>query len=139
MSSPHRFYLYCRIAAVAFFLYTAYPVTVKLLEHRLTEDWLHSVLHLCSALFGAYAGWVATGVVPAKLFTWGVGLGYLVLGAYGWFTPGLLLGTHLALPLDPAANLFHLILSLPALLIALEDAGVLSRFTKSGQGDPNRS
>ncbi len=48
--------LYCRIAAVVFVINTVYPVTTKLLQERLAEDWLHSVLHLGSALLGAYAG-----------------------------------------------------------------------------------
>jgi hypothetical protein len=48
--------LYCRIAAVVFVINTVYPLTTKLLQERLAEDWLQSVLHLCSALVGIYAG-----------------------------------------------------------------------------------
>ena len=113
--------LYCRIATVVFVINTLYPVTTKLLQERLAEDWLHSVLHLCSALLGAYAGWFAPNIVPAKLFTWGIGLLYFALGVYGWFTPGLLLGTPFAIPLGIADNLFHLILSLPGLAIVVLD------------------
>ncbi len=112
---------YCRIATVVFVVNTIYPVTAKLLQERLAEDWLHSVLHLCSALLGAYAGWFAPNIAPGKLFTWGIGLLYFALGLYGWFTPGLLLGTLFAIPLGIADNLFHLILSLPALAIVVLD------------------
>ena len=75
--------LYCRIVAVVFVINTVYPLTSKLLQERLAEDWLHSVLHLCSALVGIYAGWYASNIAPAKVFTWGIGLLYLVLGSYG--------------------------------------------------------
>ena len=109
--------LYCRIATIVFVLNTVYPLTTKLLQERLAEDWLHSVLHLCSALFGIYAGWYAPNVTPAKVFTWSIGLLYLALGVYGWFTPGFLLDTPLAIPLRVADNVFHLILSVPALAI----------------------
>jgi hypothetical protein len=47
------------------------------------------VLHLFSAVAATYAGWLARSVVPAVLFTWGVGTVYLLLGAFGWFTDGL--------------------------------------------------
>jgi hypothetical protein len=60
----HTYRLYCRIAAAAFVIFFVYPVTTKLLQGRLAEDWLHSVLHLCSALLGAYAGWYAPNVAP---------------------------------------------------------------------------
>ena len=104
-----------------FVINSVYPLTTKLLQERLAEDWLHSVLHLCSALLGAYAGWHAPNITPAKLFTWGIGLLYLVLAAYGWFTPGLLLDTPFAIPLGVADNVFHLILSVPALALGILD------------------
>ncbi len=113
--------LYCRIAAVVFVVNTVYPVITKLLQERLAEDWLHSVLHLCSALLGAYAGWYAPNIAPAKLFVWGIGLLYFALGMYGWFTAGLLLGTPFAIPLGIADNVFHLVLSVPALAIVVLD------------------
>ncbi len=111
--------LYCRIATVVFVINTVYPLTTKLLQERLAEDWLHSVLHLCSALFGIYAGWYASNIVPVKVFTWGIGLLYSVLGLYGWFVPGFLLDTPLAIPLGVADNVFHLFLSMPALVIVV--------------------
>ena len=111
--------LYCQIATAVFGVNTVYPLTTKLLQERLAEDWLHGVLHLCSALFGLYAGWYASNIALAKVFTWGIGLLYLVLGAYGWFTPGFLLHTVLAIPLGVADNVFHLLLSLPALMIVV--------------------
>jgi hypothetical protein len=108
---------YCKAAAVAFVLVTLYTVPTKLLRGRLEEDWAHSVLHLGSALVAAYAGWAARSSAPSRAVTWAVGIGYFAVGCYGWFTPGLLLGTPLAIPLGVAENLFHLLLSLPALVI----------------------
>ena len=76
---------------------------------------------MCSALFGIYAGWYASNVAPAKVFTWGIGLLYLVLGLYGWFTLGFLLHTPFAIPLGVADNVFHLLLSVPAVVIVFLD------------------
>jgi hypothetical protein len=112
---------YCRAAAVAFALVILYTVPTKLLQGRLGHDWAHSVLHLGSAVLAAYAGWAARSSAPARAVTWAVGLGYLALGCYGWFTRGLLLGTPLAIPLGVPENLFHLLLSVPALAIVLLD------------------
>ena len=123
--------LYCRIAAAAFVLFFVYPVTTKLLQERLAEDWLHSVLHLCSALLGAYAGWYAPNVAPAKVFTWAIGLLYFALGVYGWFTPGLLLGTPFAIPLGVPDNVFHLLLGVPALAIVVLDVRRALRAAKA--------
>ena len=111
--------LYGRIATVVFGVNTVYPLATKLLQERLAEDWLHSVLHLCAALFGLYAGWYASNTAPAKVFTWGIGLLYLLLGLYGFFTSGLLLHTVLAIPLGVADSVFHLLLSVPALAIVV--------------------
>src|SRR4030095_10480327 len=94
-------------------------VPTKLLQGRLEHDWAHSVLHLGSALLAAYAGWAARSPAPARAFTWAIGVGYFALGCYGWFTRGLLLGTPLAIPLGVPENLFHLLLSLPALAVVL--------------------
>ena len=127
----HTYRLYCRIAAVAFVVFVVYPVTTKLLQGRLAEDWLHSVLYLCSALLGAYAGWYAPNVAPAKLFTWAIGLLYFALGVYGWFTPGLLLGTPFAIPLGVPDNVFHLLLSVPALAIVVLDVRRAFRAAKA--------
>jgi hypothetical protein len=109
--------IYCRAATVVFVLFTAYPLVGKVMEDRLAHDWAHSALHLVSACAGAYAGWIATSTTPAKLYTWAVGVGYLILGIVGWFIDGLLLSTHLAIPLGPVENVFHLALSLSALLV----------------------
>ena len=54
-------------------------------------------------------------------FTWAIGVGYFALGCYGWFTRGLLLGTPLAIALGVPENLFHLLLSVPALVVVLLD------------------
>ena len=112
---------YCQAAAVAFVLVTLYTVPTKLLQGRLGHDWAHSVLHLCSAVLAAYAGWRARSHAPARTVTCVIGVGYFVLGCYGWFTRGLLLGTPLAIPLGVPENLFHLLLSAPAVAIVLLD------------------
>jgi hypothetical protein len=112
---------YCQAAAVAFVLVTVYTVPTKHLQGRLEHDWAHSVLHLCSALLAAYAGWRAHSPAPARALTWAIGVGYFALAVYGWFTPGLLLGTPLAIPLGVPENLFHLLVSVPALAIVLLD------------------
>ncbi len=129
MESAYR--LYCRIATVVFVLNTVYPLTTKLLQERLAEDWLHSVLHLCSALFGIYAGWYASNITPAKAFTWFIGLLYLWLGVYGWFTPGFLLDTPFALPIGIADNVFHLLVSIPAVVIMILDVRTSLRAAKA--------
>jgi hypothetical protein len=67
----------------------------------------------------AYAGWLARSPTPARALTWALGVGYVTLGCYGWFTQGLLLGTPLAIPLGVPENLFHLLLSVPALAVVL--------------------
>jgi hypothetical protein len=119
----HRHYLlYSRVAAVAFALYTIYPVVTKLHEHRLAHDWSHSALHLCSCLIAIYAGWISGSAWPAKLFAVGIGSIYCVLGVAGWYIPGLLLSTPLALPLGPADNIFHLVVGVPALTLVTFDA-----------------
>jgi uncharacterized membrane protein YfcA len=110
---------YCQAAAVVFLLVTIYTVPTKLLQGRLTDDWLHSVLHLVSAVIGAYAGWLAASFAPAQAFTWAVGMLYLALGCYGLVRPGLLLGTPFAIPLGVAENVLHFLLSLPALAVML--------------------
>jgi hypothetical protein len=110
---------YCKAAAVAFVLVTVYTVPTKLLQGRLGHDWAHSVLHVGSAVLTAYAGWLARIPAPARTLTWALGIGYFTLGCYGWFTRGLLLGTPLAIPLGVPENLFHLLLSVPALAIVL--------------------
>jgi hypothetical protein len=105
---------YCRVATVVFLLFTVYPVITKVAEHRLAHDWAHSALHLVSALVAAYAGWLAPSDRLARLFTWGVAVGYGVLGVVGWFIDGLLLSTPVAIPLAVVDNVFHLGLAVGA-------------------------
>lgn len=112
---------YCRVAAAVFLLITVYTVSTKLVQGRLEADWLHSALHLSSALMGAAAGWYPASERPARWFTWGIGLLYGALGVLGWFMPGFFLDTRVALPLGPADNLFHLALAVPALTIIALD------------------
>jgi hypothetical protein len=119
MATQRAYRHFCKAAAVVFVLVTVYTVTSNLLQGRLGHDWAHSLLHLGSA------GWPPTPVGwllaphPRGPSPGAVGVGYFALGIYGWFTPGLLLGTPLAIPLGVPENLFHLLLSLPALAVAL--------------------
>ena len=114
LHSPVGYRMYCRSAAVVSFLFTAYPVVTKLVEHQLAQDWAHSALHVMSAIAAAYAGWFASSGTLARLFTWGVAAVYGVLRVVGWFIDGLLLNTHLAIPLGPVDNVFHLALAVAA-------------------------
>ena len=132
LSTGRAWRWYARRAAVAFCLVAASTVPAKLLQGRLADDWLHSALHLGSGLLGAWAGWAACGVAPARAFTWGVGLLYGVLGLVGWFTDGLFLGTPFAVPLGAAENVFHLALGVPALVILVADARRDRQPTKAG-------
>ena len=134
---PRAYRQYCRIAAGVFVLITLYSVVTKLAQGRLAEDWLHSVLHLGSASLGAFAGWSGVGTVLARLFTWGIGLVYGALGVSGWFTAGLLLGTPFAIPLGPADNLFHLLLSLPALALVTFDVRGRARAASPARRSPS--
>jgi uncharacterized membrane protein YfcA len=109
--------VYCRAAAVAFVIITIYALTVNVVRQQLAHDWFHSVLHLMSALLGAYAGWNRSDTIPAKVFTWSIGVLYFGLGIYGWFTPGLFMSSPLAIPLSAADNIVHLLLSGPALAV----------------------
>ena len=118
---------YARGATAVFVLITFYTAATKLAQGRLAADWLHSVLHLGSALAGALAGWSGRSVLLAKWFTWGIAVLYGVLGVYGWFTPGFFLDTRAAIPLGPAENLFHLALAAPALGIIALDLGRSTR------------
>jgi hypothetical protein len=116
------FRLYCRVAAFVFAAYTAYPVVTKLIEDRLAHDWVHSALHLVSALVAGYAGWLGP-PLAARLYVIGIGAIYGVLGVFGWFVDGLFLDSrHLAIPLGPVENIFHLALAIPAVTIVAIDA-----------------
>jgi uncharacterized membrane protein YfcA len=108
---------YCRAAAVVFLLVVLYTVPTKYLQGRLGHDWAHSVLHVGTAVLAAYAGWRARSPTPARLFTWAVGVIYVALAWYGLLRPGLFLGTRFAIPLGVAENVFHLLVSVPALAI----------------------
>jgi hypothetical protein len=56
-----------------------------------------------------------------QVFTSSIGVLYLGLGVYGWFAPGLFLDSPLAIPLGVGDNVFHLLLSAPALSIVAFD------------------
>jgi hypothetical protein len=132
MAVDRTYHYYCRVATVVFVMNTLYPLIMKLSEQRLADDWLHSVLHLMSALVGAYASWHAKSVLPAKIFTWAVGGLYLLLGVFGWFTPGLFLGSPFAIPLGVADNVFHLFLGVPAVVISVRDLAMARRLGVPG-------
>ncbi|GHH75277.1 hypothetical protein [Promicromonospora soli] len=133
MPADRYFRLYCRVAAFLFAGFTVYPVITKLAEHRLAHDWAHSALHLLFCLLAAYAGWAARDARAARLFTGAVAVIYGVLGVIGWFVPGLLLGTPVAIPLDPVANVFHLVLAVPALVLVTRS--VIGKVSGNQQSD----
>jgi hypothetical protein len=110
--------LYCRIAAVTFFLVAVYTVAVKLPSGRLADDWLHTVLHVTTGAVAVYLGWVHRGVVAPRVFTLTVIVVYGLLGVMGWFIDGIALGSSLAIPLRAADNVFHLALAVVGLVIA---------------------
>lgn len=97
---------------------------------RLAGDWLHTVLHLLSAAAAIHVGWLSRSTTPARVFTLAVALVYPLLGLVGWFTQGLLLGTVVALPLGAADNVFHLLLGVPALALALGSARPAQRLRR---------
>ena len=112
---------YCRVAAAAGAVITIYALAVNRVRQHLAHDWFHSVLHLTSAALGAYAGWMAADIILARVFTWTIGMLYLGLGIYGWFTPGLFMNFPVAIPLSAGDNVVHLLLSGPALVIVTRD------------------
>ena len=121
---------FCIFATAVFALNVVYSIPTKLIQGRLAEDWLHSVLHLLAALFAAYAVW-STSRNVAWTYTWGIGFLYLGLLGFGLLTPGLFLNTRFAIPLDTPDNAFHIFVSLPALVIvALEFARSLRPTTE---------
>jgi hypothetical protein len=115
------YYLYCRVAAIVFAIITIYVLTANTVRQHLAHDWFHSVLPVTSAVLGAYAALKVTDVIPAKVFTWSIGVLYLGLGTYGWFTPGLFMNSPLAIPLSAGDNIVHLLRSGPALAIVGRD------------------
>lgn len=117
---PGAYRRYCKVASVVFLLFTVYPVVTKLLDHRLAHDWVHSALHLASALLAAYAGWAGRQAI-ARLYVLGIGLTYAALFGYGLLSDGLFLGTAFAIPLGLVDNVFHLVLAVPALAIVVWD------------------
>ncbi len=112
---------FCKFATAVFVLNVVYSIPTKLIQQRLAGDWLHSVLHLLSAVFAAYIVLYASRNVPARGYTWGIGFLYLGLLVYGLLTPGLFLNTPFAIPLGTADNAFHIFVSLPALVIIALD------------------
>ena len=72
-----------RVGTGLFILITAYTVPSKVAQERRVVVWLHSLLHLGSALVGAYAGWPSPSLLPAKAFTWGIGIVYFPPRVYG--------------------------------------------------------
>jgi hypothetical protein len=79
---------YCQAGAVAFVVVTLYTVPTKLLQGRLGDDWAHSVLHVGSAVLNRLRRLVH---------------------------PRAAARHPLAIPLGVPEDLFHLLLSIPAL------------------------
>ncbi len=119
--------LFCRYAAVVFAGITVYTLITKGFDGRLSGDWVHSALHIGSAIIAAAAGWGVRSGRPAVLFTAVLAVVYLGLGVFGWFIDGLLLGTPFAVPLGAADNVFHLLVGGAAALVLLTGARTRSR------------
>lgn len=98
-----------------FLLVATYTIAVKVPAGALQDDWLHTVLHLATALAALAVG--GAGVPPtwARAFTWALLVVYGALGVLGWFVDGLMLHTRLRVPLSVADNVFHLLLAAGAL------------------------
>jgi hypothetical protein len=103
-----------RLAAVAFFLVAIYTLAVKVPRGEFGSDWAHTVIHVATGVFAAYAGWIAVRSTAAVVLTWSLAVGYGALGTVGWFIEGLLMGATVRVPLATADNVFHLLLAAAA-------------------------
>lgn len=92
-----------------------YTVGQKLPSGELHRDWMHSLLHLISGMLAMAASVHAVVLRAARLFTIGVLAIYGPLAITGWFIDGLALRTPVRIPLQPADNVFHLLLAGAAL------------------------
>lgn len=106
---------FCRGASVTFFLVVVYTVAVKLPAGELGQDWMHSVLHVASGLLALGASLPTARPLAARVFTLGTLAVYGPLSIAGWFVDGLAMQTAYRIPLQPADNLFHLLLAVAAL------------------------
>lgn len=110
-----HFRRFCRGASVAFLLVVVYTVAVKLPAGELGRDWMHSVLHVASGLLAVGASLPAARPWAARAFTLGILAVYGPLSIAGWFIDGLAMQTVYRIPLQPADNIFHLLLAVTAL------------------------
>lgn len=111
LSAGRAYRLHARGAAVAFVVVVLYTVVANGPSGELAQDWMHTTLHVATALAAAYAGWIAPSSTPAKAFTVGLTVAYGAIGLFGWFTDGLLMRSAFQIPLGPADNVFHLVLA----------------------------
>lgn len=116
LTSYRRF---ARLACAVFLLVAAYTIAVKLPAGELYGDWLHTVLHLATAMVALAVSRARVRPMWPRAFTWGLLAVYGVLGALGWFVDGLVMHTPLRVPLASADNVFHLLLAAGALVTVL--------------------
>lgn len=111
---------FCRRATVVFLAVAAYTLLVKLPPGDLSGDWLHTTLHVLTAVATAGGGWDRPRRI-ARPATRMLVLAYAIIGVTGWFVDGLALGTPLAIPLAPGDNVFHLTVALTGALALWAD------------------
>lgn len=102
---------FCVTASVVFLLVAVYTLSVKVPAGEFGRDWMHTVLHVLSAVAALAAATRWAGTAAARALTVGLLGIYGVLGTAGWFVDGLALHTALRVPLQPADNAFHLLLA----------------------------
>lgn len=115
---------------MAFFLVVVCTVAVKWPAGELGRDWMHSTLHVASGLLALGAslpGWPR----GARAFTLGILAVYGPLSIAGWFIHGLAMHTAYRIPVQPADNLFHLLLAVAAL------ATLAFGYRTPGSGSPD--
>jgi uncharacterized membrane protein YfcA len=113
-----RYRVFCRALVVALAGVVLYSVATKLAAGELRDDWAHTALHVATGAAAALAARRQVGEAWAQAVTFGVLVGYGILGAVGGRVDGLLLGSELAIPLGPADDAFHLALAFAAAVVA---------------------
>jgi MFS-type transporter involved in bile tolerance (Atg22 family) len=83
-----------------------YTLMFKLPGGEFADDWMHTVIHVVWGAAAAYAGWITPSL--AQPFTLATIAVYGTLLIMGVATEGLFLDREFRIPLDAAANVFHL-------------------------------
>lgn len=116
LTSHRRF---ARLACAVFLLVAAYTIAIKLPAGELHGDWLHTALHLATAMAALAVSRARVRPMWPRAFTWSLLTSYGALGVLGWFVDGLGMRTPLRVPLASGDNAFHLLLAAAALVTIL--------------------